>query len=100
MGSTVSPEVCKQNYRGEEQHEGQHGVVSMGDPDVTHEPTTKQFLNAMHEGIRSLLELDFSARGVSPSALLSLSLHSNRLSSLEGLPSMTVSEDANVLKID
>lgn len=92
MGSTASPELCKQDYRGEEsQHERQHGgVVSMEDLDVRHGPTTKQFLNVMHEGIRSLLELDFSGRGVSPSALLSLSLHSNRVSSLEGLSCLTV----------
>lgn len=57
-----------------------------------HETTSVQILNAMNEGIRSLGEVDFRAYGIArPSTLLSLSLHSNRVSSLEGLSSMTVS---------
>lgn len=78
---------------GEEyqRQQSQQRVVSMGKHgDVTPEPATKRTLNLMHEGITSFLELDFSMHGVRPSTLVSMSLHSNRVSSLEGLSSMTV----------
>lgn len=57
-----------------------------------HEMSAARVLNAMNENIGSLGEVDFLAYGVArPSTLVSLSLHSNRLSSLEGFASMTVS---------
>jgi len=57
-----------------------------------HEITAVRSLNALNENIRSLREVNFPAYGVArPSTLLSLSLHSNRLSSLEGFSSVTVS---------
>ena len=57
-----------------------------------HETNSVQILNVINEGIRSPKEVDYLSYGVSrPSTLLSLSLHSNRVSSLEGLASMTVS---------
>lgn len=60
--------------------------------DTANSVASAPILNVMHEGIRSLLELDLPAHGVTtPSTLLSLSLHSNRVTSLEGLASMTVS---------
>lgn len=64
-------------------------VVSRVD---VHESTAVRVLNAMNEGFGSLREVDFPAYGVArPSTLVSLSLHSNRVSSLEGFESMTVS---------
>ncbi|CAM9784123.1 unnamed protein product [Ectocarpus sp. 4 AP-2014] len=55
-----------------------------------HEMSAARVLNAMNENIGSLGEVDFLAYGVArPSTLVSLSLHSNRLSSLEGFASMT-----------
>ncbi|CAN0381942.1 unnamed protein product, partial [Ectocarpus sp. 12 AP-2014] len=55
-----------------------------------HEMSAARVLNAMNENIGSLTEVDFLAYGVArPSTLVSLSLHSNRLSSLEGFASMT-----------
>ena len=64
-------------------------VVSRVD---VHESSTVRVLNAMNEGLGSLREVDFPAYGVArPSTLVSLSLHSNRVTSLEGFESMTVS---------
>ena len=64
-------------------------VVSRVD---VHESTAVRVLNAMNEGFGSLQEVDFPAYGVArPSTLVSLSLHSNWVSSLEGFESMTVS---------
>ncbi|CAM9670378.1 unnamed protein product [Ectocarpus sp. 6 AP-2014] len=55
-----------------------------------HEMSAARVLNAMNENIGSLGEVDFLAYGIArPSTLVSLSLHSNRLSSLEGFASMT-----------
>ncbi|CAM9859750.1 unnamed protein product, partial [Ectocarpus fasciculatus] len=55
-----------------------------------HETSAVRVLNAMNENIGSLDEVNFLAYGVArPSTLASLSLHSNRLSSLEGFASMT-----------
>ncbi|CAM9387669.1 unnamed protein product [Ectocarpus sp. 8 AP-2014] len=55
-----------------------------------HEMSASRVLNAMNENIGSLGEVDFLAYGIArPSTLVSLSLHSNRLSSLEGFASMT-----------
>lgn len=51
----------------------------------------QQCLNMMNEGIRSLLEVDCPRL----SALVSLNLYSNRVASLEGLSSMTVSRTTN-----
>lgn len=57
-----------------------------------HETNFVQSLNVLNEGIRSLKEVHYPSFGVSrPSTLRSLSLHSNQVSSLEGLASMTVS---------
>lgn len=57
-----------------------------------HETTAAQSLNALNENIRSLREVNFPAYGIArPSTLMSMSLHSNRLSSLEGFSSLTVS---------
>lgn len=57
-----------------------------------HETNFVQSLNVLNEGIRSLKEVHYPLYGVSrPSTLRSLSLHSNQVSSLEGLASMTVS---------
>lgn len=75
----------------EHQQQQRHGIVSpRGDGDIAHDLMTKRILHVIHEGVRSLLDLDFSAHDVKPSMLLNLSLHSNRVSSLEGLSSMTV----------
>ena len=58
------------------------------------ETTAARSLNAFNENIRSLREVNFPGYGVArPSTLVSMSLHSNRLSSLEGFSSMTVSDD-------
>lgn len=71
---------------------GQEADAMVSRVDV-HERTTIQILNVMNEGIGSVREVDFLAHGIArpSSALLSLSLHSNRVSSLEGLASLTVS---------
>lgn len=50
-----------------------------------------QSLNLMNEGIPSVLDVDCPR----PSALVSLSLHSNRVASLEGLASMTVRQESH-----
>ncbi|CAM9225275.1 unnamed protein product [Pylaiella littoralis] len=58
--------------------------------DICYETGAVRDLNAMNENIRSLLEVDFPAYGITrPSSLVSLSLHSNRVSSLEGFSSLT-----------
>ena len=57
-----------------------------------HHTTAVRSLNAFNENIRSLPEVNFPAYGVArPSTLVSLSLHSNRMSSFEGFSAMTVS---------
>ncbi|CAM9480031.1 unnamed protein product, partial [Choristocarpus tenellus] len=56
----------------------------------------RQHLNLMHEGISSLSLVDFRARGADPSTLLSLSLHSNRVSSTEGLAHLTTLKSLNL----
>lgn len=64
-------------------------VVSRVD---VHETPSVQLLNAMNEGIRSLRDIDFHSNGIARlSALLSMNLHSNQVSTLEGLSPMTVS---------
>ncbi|CAM9305835.1 unnamed protein product [Scytosiphon promiscuus] len=66
-----------------------------------HETSAVQILNAMNENIRSLGEVDFLAYGVPrPSHLVSLSLHSNRLSSLEGFASLTALTSLNLSSND
>lgn len=76
---------------------GEEGVVIINRAaDISrvdvHHTTSVRSLNALNENIRSLLEVNFPAYGVArPSTLVSLSLHSNRVSSFEGLSSMTVS---------
>lgn len=89
VGSTVRmlpPEDCE---HGGGANGDAAAVEGFGRVDV-HE-TNCVILNAMNEGIRSLQAVDFPAYGIArPSTLLSLSLHSNRVSSLEGLDSMTV----------
>lgn len=73
------------------------GIGEVGGVDIVsrvdvHESTAVRVLNAMNEGFGSLREVDFPAYGVArPSMLVSLSLHSNKVSSLEGFESMTVS---------
>lgn len=73
--------------------EGRNGATAAEVSRVdVHETSAVQILNAMNENIRSLREVDFLDYGVArPSSLVSLSLHSNRLSSLEGFASLTVS---------
>ncbi|CAM9286632.1 unnamed protein product, partial [Discosporangium mesarthrocarpum] len=56
----------------------------------------RQTLNLIHEGISLISQVDFRARGVDPSALVSLSLHSNMLSSLEGLSPLTALTTLNL----
>lgn len=77
-------------YNGHGQEAG--AMVDVSRVDV-HETTSIQILNVMNEGIGSVREVDFLAHGIArpSSTLLSLSLHSNRVSSLEGLAYLTVS---------
>lgn len=85
MGSQTPP--VPERRAGEEGSE----AADISRVDV-HHTTAVRSLNAFNENIRSLLEVNFPAYGVArPSTLVSLSLHSNRMSSFEGFSAMTVS---------
>lgn len=72
--------------------EGNEAAADISRVDV-HHTTAVRSLNALNENIRSLLEVNFPAYGVArPSTLVSLSLHSNRMSSFEGFSAMSVSD--------
>lgn len=86
MGPQESP--TSERRSGEE---GNRVAAGISRVDV-HHTTAVRSLNALNENIRSLLQVNFSAYGVArPSTLVSLSLHSNRVSSFEGFSAMTVS---------
>lgn len=89
--SAERPVVCHGRHE-------QAAAVVVSRVDV-HETTAVRILNVMNEGIGSVREVDFLAHGIArpSSTLLSLSLHSNRVSSLEGLASLTVSYDMLLL---
>lgn len=76
---------------GRSNEAGAGAIISRVD---VHESTSVQvqILNAMNEGITSIRDVNFLSYGVArPTRLLSLSLHSNRVSSMEGLASLAVS---------
>eukprot|EP00903_Cladosiphon_okamuranus_P006766 g6598.t1 len=84
MGPRESPTPERRAGEG-----GNGAAADISRVDV-HHTTAVRSLNALNENIRSLLEVDFPAYGVArPSTLVSLSLHSNRISSFEGFSAMT-----------